>query len=483
MKNEFTSSSRKSWKKSLPCLGLTAALCLPPNHAAGQVPVADAEPPLALVGANVIPMTEGQRVLPDHTVIVSQGRIATVGPRRHTIVPADAMRVEATGQYLMPALADMHVHLEHFDHPAYLQLFLVYGVTFVRGMDGRPQALEWKRSAAEGTLLSPLIHTAGQVLDGDPPVREDNRVLGTADEARRAVEEQAEAGYDFIKVYANLSPEAFRAIMEAARARRLPVAGHVPHAVGLREVLASGVVSIEHVGDFADALQVANSTPHAEAERLKRHLAIEIDPGRMASLASDVTRSGTWIVPTTITYDRGIARPDVLQRWLADPALAAVDRGMLQYYWRERVLRAGEGLDARGWSLVERSRANRLALLRAFHEAGVKMLIGTDTPQPFVVPGASVHEELANFVEAGLSAEAALAAATREAARFLGQEGLWGTVEPGKRADLLLLEANPLEDIAATRRIAGLVAQGRWMPAARLREMRAAVERVAAASQ
>jgi imidazolonepropionase-like amidohydrolase len=132
---------------------------------------------------------------------------------------------------------------------------------------------------------------------------------------------------------------------------------------------------------------------------------------------------------------------------------------------------------------VERGRANRLAVVGAFHRAGVRLLVGTDTPQPFVIPGAAVHEELANFVAAGLSPEEALAAATREAARFVGQESLWGTVEPGKRADLLLLEGNPLADITATRRIAGLVAQGRWLPAEKLRDLRAAVERVAAASK
>ena len=126
---------------------------------------------------------------------------------------------------------------------------------------------------------------------------------------------------------------------------------------------------------------------------------------------------------------------------------------------------------------------NRRRVVREFHRAGVRMLVGTDTPQPFVVPGASVHDELANLVAAGLSPEQALAAATRDAARFVGQDSLWGMVEPGKRADLLLLGADPLADIVATRRIVGVVAQGRWLPAERLRDMRAAVERVAAASR
>jgi len=462
---------------------VVALLLLLPGTVTGQHTSADAGPILSIVGANVIPMTGNQHVLPEQTVIVREGRIATIGPRGQIAIPPNAVRVDAAGQYLMPALADMHVHLEHFDDPAYLQLFLVYGVTFVRSMDGRPEILQWKNAAADGSLLSPRIYTAGTVLDGDPPARPDNRSVGDGDEARLAVAEQADAGYDFIKIYANLSPAAYRAIVEAARGRGLPVAGHVPHAVGFGKLLADGVASIEHLGDFADPMRVEGSALPAGAQTLERRLAIQVDPTRLDTLVSEIARSGTWIVPTMVQSDRAVANPAMLEHWLADPAVAAVDQGMVEYYWRGSVLRAGEGLDEQGWSLVERGRANRLSVVGAFHRAGVRMLVGTDTPQPFVVPGASVHEELANFVAAGLSPDEVLAAATREAARFVGQESLWGTVESGKRADLLLLDADPLADIEATRRIVGVVAQGRWLPAERLRDMRAAVERVAAASR
>ena len=462
---------------------VAAMLLLLSGAAAGQVPAAEAESILAIVGVNVIPMTGNQNVLPDQTVILRNGLVSELGPRGQTAVPPNAVRVDAAGKYLMPALADMHVHLEHFDDPAYLQLFLVYGVTFVRSMDGRPEILEWKRAAADGSLPSPLIYTAGPVLDGDPPARSDNRAIGDADEARRAVAEQADAGYDFIKIYTNLSPEVYVAIMEAARARELPVAGHVPRAVALGELLADGISSIEHLGDFADALRVEGFEMPPQAQSLQRRLAIEVDPTRQAALASQLARSGTWIVPTMVQSDRAIADLAMLELWLADPAVAAVDQGMVEYYWRGSVVRAAEGLDEQGWSLVEQGRANRLSVVAAFHRAGVDLLVGTDTPQPFVVPGASVHEELAGFVAAGLSTEQALAAATREAARFVGQESIWGTVEAGKRADLLLLETNPLADIQATRGIVGLVAQGRWLPVERLRDMRAEVELVAAASR
>jgi len=469
------------WQRALRCVA--ALLLLLPGVAASQEGPGETKAILAIVGAHVIPMAGNQRVLRDQTVIVREGRIAAIGPRNQTVIPPDALRVDAAGQYLTPGLADMHVHLEHFDDLAYLQSFLVFGVTFVRSMDGRPNILDWKRAAMSGTLRSPQIYTARPILDGNPPVRADNRAVGSGAEARTAVTEQADAGYDFIKIYGNLSPEAYRAIVATARERRLRIAGHVPHAVGISALLADGVATIEHLGDYADALRVDGAELPAGTQALKRRLAAELDPTRMAALASELARSSTWVVPTMVQADRSVASPVTLERWLADPTVATVDQGIVENYWSGSVLRAGGGLDEQGWSLVERGRVNRLRVVREFHRAGVLMLVGTDTPQPFVVPGASVHEELANFVAAGLSPEQALTAATRDAARFLGQESIWGTIEPGKRADLLLLAANPLEDIAATRRINGGVAQGRWLPADRLRDMRAAVERVAAASR
>ena len=463
-------------------LSVTACVPTPAAQISGDN-VGMNNPPstVAFVGANILPMTGDETVLRDHTVIVRDGRIAAIGPRRRIEVPASAVRISATGRYLMPALADMHAHLEHFDDPAYLQLFLINGIGFVRSMDGRSFILDWKRSAAAGTLLSPHIYTAGQVLDGDPPVRPDQRVLKDADDARRAVEEQASEGYDFIKVYANLSPEAFRSVISAARARGLPVAGHIPDAVPFEEVLAAGMVSFEHLGDFANDIQRGNPGPRRRWDSATRRLAIQVDSAKMAALAAQLAHSGVWVVPTMVLADRAIVPLNVLDRWMSDSTVAVIDRGILRY-WRGTVARGAQALDSAGWALVDRSRLNRIALVSAFRQAGVPMLVGTDTPQPFVFPGASVHEELANFVAAGFSPESALIAATRDAARFVGEEKLWGTVEVGKRADLLLLDANPLRDISATRRIAGLMVRGQWVEASRLQDMQWSVEKLAAAS-
>ncbi|HEV2747231.1 MAG TPA: amidohydrolase family protein [Allosphingosinicella sp.] len=444
---------------------------------------AETEPALAFTSVNVLPMTAGEPVLRDYSVLVENGRIAAVGPSASLPIPSHAVRIDGRGKYLMPGLADMHAHLEHFDGPEYLKLFLVHGVTMVRSMDGRPNILDWKRQAAAGTLASPDIHTAGQVLDGSPPVRDDNLALATPAEGRRAVEQQAAAGYDFVKVYANLSAPTFQAIVQAAAARNLPVAGHVPRAVPLDAFLASGVASLEHLGDFADAIAAPPASGAAAPAVLKRRLGFPADQGRMEALAAKVAASRIRVVPTIVADDRLVAAAADVERWMKDPEAAAVDRGILNHYWRGTVSRGAERVGAANWRWVEQGKANRRNLLRALHRAGVPLLLGTDTPQPFVFPGASVHDELANYVEAGLTPAQALALATREPARFLRQHRNWGTVEPAKRANLLLLDANPLADIAATRRIAGVVTGGRWLPVAELERMRREVEAVAAASE
>ncbi len=456
--------------------------CVIPPSKTVSASEADTGPALAITSVNVLPMTAGEPILRNQTVLVRNGRIAAVGPAAAVPVPTHAVRVDGRGKYLMPGLADMHVHLEHFDDPAYLNLFLVHGVTMVRSMDGRPIILEWKRQAAAGTLASPDIHTAGQVLDGNPPVRDDNVALATPEHARLVVEQQAAAGYDFIKVYANLAPHVFDAIRHAAAERNIPFAGHAPRAVPLETFLASGARSIEHLSDFADAIAAPSAAGSAPPAQLKRRMGFVAEPVRINALAARVAASPVWVVPTVITDDRLVAPAASVERWARDPEAAAVDRGILNGYWRGTVLRAAGRLSDADWRWVEQGRANRLALILAFHRAGVKLMAGTDTPQPYVFPGVSLHDELANYVAAGLTPAQALALATREPARFLGQDRSWGTVEPGKRANLLLLNADPLADIAATRRIAGVVVGGRWMSRERLQQMRKQVEQVAASS-
>lgn len=419
-------------------------------------------PTTAFIGVRVLTMAEAEERLMDQTVLVRGDRIVEIGPADEIDVPEDALRIDGAGKFLLPGLADMHVHLEYFEDPAVLWLFLANGVTTVRNMDGRPYLLEWKKQIARSELPGPTIHTAGPLLDGDPPLRPDNTVVRDAPEARTAVAEQAAAGYDFIKVYTNLSSDAYRAILAAAEEHDLPVAGHVPRGVELPDALRSGQVAIEHLGDHAEAVE-ADDSPFADGWHWsKRFLAMPFDPDKARKIAEFQAERGVWSVPTLVQADRELAPADAVRAWLEAPEMAYVDsRG--RQFWVEQSERFASRMDAEDWALVAQGRQHRLDLTRTLHQAGVSLLVGTDTPNPFVVPGFAIHEELKNFVAAGLTPAAALAAATREAALFLGESEEWGTVEPGKRADLLLLDADPLAEIENTRQLAGVMVRGRWL--------------------
>lgn len=437
--------------------------------ACATAPRDSADRATAFVGVNVVPMTDATTVLRGRTVIVRDGRIAAIGPAGSVRVPAGATRIDGEGAYLMPGLADMHVHLEHIEDPDILALFLAHGVTTVRSMDGRPFILDWRRRVAAGEIAGPEIVTAGPIIDGSPPLRADNLAVADAPAATAAVAAQADAGYDFVKVYTNLSPEAHRAVVAAARERRLQVAGHVPRNLDLAEAIATHA-SIEHLADYGEAIDVPAAGQPRRWRWSDRFLAIPVDPERMAALAAALARSSVWTVPTLIQSDRELARPEDLAAWRALPEMALIpDEGRGQ--WLREAERFSARLDVEDWALLARGRENRLRLVGALHAAGARLLLGTDTPNPFVVPGASVHDELQNFVLAGLSPGEALLAGTRDAARFLGQAEEWGTVERGRQADLILLAANPLTEIANTRRRIGVMRRGRWYPEAELRTM------------
>lgn len=422
--------------------------------------------PLAIIGVTVLTMANAAP-LADRTVIVREGRIAAIGPRRQMRVPRGAQTIDGRGRYLMPGLADMHVHLEYIEDPDVLKLFVASGVTTVRSMDGRPFILEWRERVRAGELVGPRIITAGPIIDGSPPAREDNLAVADAASARAAVAAQAAAGYDFIKLYSNLSPEAYAAALGEARERRLRVAGHVARAVPLEAAVASQW-SIEHLGDFASAVAAQGGSPTPAWAR--RALAAPLDSQRLDALARRLAATQVWVVPTAIQQDRWLAPPATVQSWLAEPSIRHLPSSVLAQ-WRAPMERLSARMDDDDWALLERARRNRLAVIAALHRAGVRLAIGSDTPNPFVAMGASVHLELANFVAAGLSPADALEAATVDAARMLGLEVEQGTVEVGKRADLLLLARNPLDDSANASAIVGVVLGGRWFDEQALRAM------------
>lgn len=436
----------------------------------------------ALVGANVIPMTDAGP-LADQTVLVRDGRISAIGPRSELEVPATFRRIEAAGRYLIPGLTDAHVHLEHFISPEVLKLFVANGITTVRNMDGRPYILEWRRAVESGAMLGPTIYTAGPILDGDPPTRDDNTIVRNVTEAAAVVEEQARAGYDFIKVYVGLSREVYDAVIASAQEYGLPVAGHVPRQVPLERVLEAGQASIEHLDGY-DELIEAEDSPHRDGWHWsKLYLAMPADSQKFEEAAQLTAEAGIWHVPTLVMQEKRAA-PSEMQTWLEAPELAYVPRDVTRHWdpdqWDRQTRDLLDNFGPAEAEILERGELNRNRLVAALHDARVGVLIGTDTPNPFVVPGFSVHEELRNFVEAGLSPHDALLAATRESARFLGEADQFGTIEVGKRADLILVDRDPTENIQNTTSIVGVMVHGAWLPA---RDLTTLLEEVAAAFQ
>jgi imidazolonepropionase-like amidohydrolase len=416
---------------------------------------------IAIVDATVIPMTSNTTALSNHTILVSGDRISAVLPASKISVPKGALRIDGRGKFAIPGLSDMHVHLEYFDQPDILGLFVANGVTTIRNMDGRPYLLEWKKKAAAGQLTIPRIYSAGPLLDGNPPVRPDNTVVSSAAEARDQVEQQAAAGYDFIKVYSALSPEVFREILTAASAKKIPVAGHVPRAIGIDAALAGGLRSIEHLADYASAIEADTSPFKGKGHWSKRYLSAPIDNERLATLAEKHAKAGAWSVPTLIQPLRELLRADEIKNRLASDEVHYIPASGRKQ-WQEMATRIASRMDNEDWALVADAARNRGLVVKAFHSASVAIAAGTDTPNPFVVPGFSLHDELGLLVETGLSPGEALAASTREAARLMSSTD-WGTIAAGRSADLVLLQANPLDAIANTRRVEGVMLRGRWV--------------------
>ncbi len=416
---------------------------------------------LAFVNVNLVPM-DSDRVVQNQTIIVRDGRIAAIGAAKRVRVPQGAVKIDGRGRYLMPGLADMHVHLEYFDRDTQLLLFLAGGVTTVRNMDGRANILEWRKRIAAGNLLGPTIFTAGAILEGKPPFRNDNRVVETPAEAVAEVVKQKQEGYDFIKVYHTLDRETYEAIVGAAKKHGLSVAGHVPRSVGLPGALAAGQKSIEHLDGFIDEIEADDSPLKNQRSWLKRYFAVKVDDPKIRSIADATKRASVWNAPTLVEKRLSALSADELQTRLRQPELKYLPPETAKI-WSASNARITGRMSADDFARLAEGEKTRNRVVKLLHDGGARLLVGTDTPNAFVVPGFSVVEELQNFVEAGFTPYQAIKAATKDAADFLGASNEFGTISVGRRADLILVDGNPLESVANLKRRAGVMVLGRWL--------------------
>lgn len=406
----------------------------------------------AIINVNVIPMTS-ERVVRAQTVIVRDGVIETIGNVRAVPVPVDALVVDGTDRYLLPGLAEMHAHVPDAgsaELDRYFTLWVANGVTTVRGMLGQPSHLQLREDLLDGKVFGPRLVTSGPSLNG-------RSVNGSADGARQ-VREQHAAGYDFLKIHPGLDAAEFNAIAATANELGMPFAGHVPAAVGVEGALASGMASIDHLDGYMAALLPPNiDRSGGYGGFFDVLLADQANTKRIDDLARQTGRAGTWNVPTESLVEQLINTESTEQlRNRAD--MRYMPRTTVQRWSDARDRQLGE----RGFSpeVAARAIAIRRALILALHDNGARLLLGSDAPQIFNVPGFSVHYELGFLVAAGLTPYEALRTGTVHAAEFLGLET--GTVLEGRKADLVLLDANPLDDIANTRRVHGTMLRGTW---------------------
>lgn len=377
--------------------------------------------PVAITHVSVIPM-DAERVLANRTVLISEGRITEMGSSDSIVVPPGFSEIDGRGKYLLPGLLDMHAHASRREGYR-IEDYLRQGVTGIRNMQGIQAHLVFREQAQKSGVV---FYTAGQALAGYP-LSKRHRIVTEPEEGRVAVREQAEAGYDYIKVYSFLSREVYDAIIDEARQVGIPVIGHVPDAVRARHAIASGQSSLEHFYGYFWELEAEASVLQGEWEPRRLFHAVEINDRKLVDLAQQTAQAGVWNCPTLWRKDNYLTSPSAEEAWKT-PALRTLGH------------------------------SNRMKLVKALHDAGAGLLVGTDDRAEII------HEELALFVEAGLTPYEALHAATVNAATYLGLTHEIGTVEIGKRANLVMVTANPLEDISHTKTIVGVMVNGTWIP-------------------
>jgi imidazolonepropionase-like amidohydrolase len=423
----------------------------------------------AFVDVTVVPM-DRERKLTGQTVIVRGDRIVEIGPTGKVKVPEGGVRVDGKGKYLIPGLAEMHAHIpggQATDAVVERTLFLYVagGITTVRGMLGHPRHLELRARTAKGELLGPTIYTSGPSLNG-------NTVPDPA-AAVRLVAEQKAAGYDLLKIHPGVGREAFDTLAAAAKRAGIPFAGHVPEAVGIDRAIAARYSTIDHLDGYIEGMLRDGATLTAEQSAFfGLNLGEQLDEAKMARLVADTKRAGVWNVPTEVLMENlivGGTSQELLQR----PEMRYV-APETRNQWAE----VKDGMLSETGSSAESARRTiemRRKLIKALHSAGAGLLLGSDAPQIFNVPGFSTHRELESLVAAGLTPYQALETGTRNVATFFGTTKETGTIERGKRADLILLDADPLADIRNTSRRAGVMVRGKWLPQSEIDERLAAV--------
>ena len=446
------------------------SLAAPAALGAQASPAAGARGTAAFVDVTVIPMTgPGARPVPGRTVIVRDGRIAQIGPAESLTPPAGATVIQGRGKFLIPGLAEMHAHLPAANAPVQLAhdilfLYVANGVTTIRGMLGAPNQLGLRAQTASGELLGPTILVGAPSLSGgsapDPQT------------AARLVRAHKAAGYDFLKLHPGLSRPVFDAITRTAQDVGITYAGHISADVGITHALASKQSTVDHMDGYLEHAAGAPSgnigTGGAAARVLGR-----ADSARVRALAVATRDNDAWVVPTEYLWENFFSgrTPEQFQRL---PEMRYIPRSMWNG-WANMARQFGQGVESSNLTAEEKTRFvdARQLLLRELGRNGNRILMGTDSPQMMNVPGFALQHEIRAMRAAGLTPMQILESGTRNVSqyveRWLEGDARFGTIAPGQRADLVLLDGDPLADVEHLTRRSGVMVRGRWVSADEIR--------------
>jgi imidazolonepropionase-like amidohydrolase len=459
----------ESMKKISLCFVLLLSLCA---ELCAQAQ-ADARP-LVIHHANVVNVAAGS-IQPDMTVVIQGNRIVKLvkAAKIHSVKAARV--VDGRGKFLIPGLWDMHVHTMFGDwipggKEVSLPLFVANGVTGVRDMGGDLDTLlAWRKEIAAGTLIGPRMVISGPMLDGPKPRFPSSVLLSSPEQARKTVDDLKGRGADFIKVQSFILRDEYFAVVDETKKQHIVLAGHVPDVIRASEASDAGQKSIEHLTGVFEGCSTREDE-FLKGPKTPKQFLDSYDEGRCKALIAQFARNHTWQVPTLV-WERGQWLVDVID-YSHDPQLKYAPASWQNKSWPSFTKSIIAELDTDPVAARRQFVQKELDVVAAMRKAGVPFLAGTDTAAAVaVLPGSSLHTELEYFVEAGFTPAESLRTATLNPAIFMGEEADHGAVAAGKVADLVLLEANPLDDIRNTRKISAVVLNGRLLDRAELDSM------------
>ena len=406
------------------------------------IAVTESDEVTAFVNVHVVPM-HSEMVMADQTVVVVNDRIAAIGT--DVGIPDGATVVDGSGKYLMPGIAEMHGHIPPPTDPvafteSVLFLYLAAGVTTVRGMLGHEGQLDIRDRINAGELEGPTLYLAGPSFSGGS--------ISSPEEAAARVRQQKEEGWDLLKVHPGLSKEEFDAMATTANEVGIRFGGHVPNDVGLAHAIEMGQETMDHIDGYTIFMDGTSELVSDE---------------KIAEAVQLTVENGVWIVPTMVLWETlgGLLETDYLRD---SPGLQYMPPPMVEGWTGANIQRlANPNLDKEA---AANRIENRMRLLKALSDADARILMGTDAPQQFSVPGFAMYRELERMAEAGMTPYEIFHSGTVRVGEYFAEQDDFGTIEVGKRADMILLNANPLEDVAHLQDPAGVMVRGEWMPEA-----------------